>query len=114
MITMATRAKLVEQTQLLWQQAIITVHLFIAMQMPDSKYSMATKILFLLKPPFYTDCSATKVRRADSGNSLKNKFKRQKLNKRSQESLRKRDQKSKKSNLANWQLIFVKQGPTPS
>ena len=84
------------------------------MQMPDSKYSMATKILFLLKPPFYTDYSATKVRRADSGNSLKNKFKRQKLNKRSQESLRKRDQKSKKSNLANWQLIFVKQGPTPS
>ena len=63
------------------------------MQMPDSEYSMATKIWFLLKPPIYTLLQCyTKVRRADSGNSLKDKFKRQKLNKRYQENLRKRDQ----------------------
>ena len=58
--------QLAQQTQLLWQQAIITVHSFIAMQMPDSEYSVATKIWFLLKLPLYTLLQYyTNVRRAE-------------------------------------------------
>ena len=46
--------------------AIITVHSFIAMQMPDSEYSVAMKIWFLLKLPFYTLLQClTNVRRAE-------------------------------------------------
>ena len=59
---------------------------FIAMRMPDSEYSVATKIWVLLKPPFYTT-AVLLMFKEQSGNSLIDKFKRQKLNKRSQESV---------------------------
>ena len=43
------------------------------MRMPDSEYSVATKIWVLLKPPFYTT-AVLLMFKEQSGNSLIDKF----------------------------------------
>ena len=67
---------------------IITVRSFIAMQMPDSEYnSVARKIWVLLKTTILHSTAVLRMFKEQSGNSLINKFKRQKLIKRYQESV---------------------------